>query len=128
LVLYQPSPDALAEISVETSNYPAELGNVSGAVINNVFKSGTNELHGNGFEFWRDSRLDANPWAANRSSASKQIRTQHIFGGTAGGPLVHNRLFFFGDYQGIRLDEPGDGIESVAPAEWRRGDFSRLTG
>jgi hypothetical protein len=127
-VPYQPSPDALAEISVETNNYSAEVGNVGGAVVNNVFKSGTNRLHGNFFEFLRDSRLDANPWAANRSSASKQERAQHIFGATAGGPLVHNHLFFFADYQGTRLDEPEDGIISVAPEAWRRGDFSGLTG
>jgi hypothetical protein len=128
LVPYQPSPDALAEISVETNNYSAELGNVSGAVINNVFKSGTNELRGNVFEFYRDSRFDANSWANNRSGAAKPERTQHIFGGTVGGPIVRNRIFFFGDYQGTRLDEPGAGLASVAPAEWRRGDFSGLSG
>jgi hypothetical protein len=128
LVPYQPSPDALAEISVQTNNYSAELGNVSGAVINNVLRSGTNSLSGNVFEFYRDSRFDANAWANNRSGAAKPERTQHIFGATVGGPIVRNRLFFFGDYQGTRLDEPGSGLSSVAPAEWRRGDFSGVSG
>ena len=128
LVPYQPSPDALAEISVQTSNYSAELGNVSGAVINNIFKSGTNEVRGNAFDFYRDSRLDANSWAGNRSSAPKPERTQHIFGGTVGGPVIANHVFYFGDYQGIRLDEPSSGLASVAPAEWRSGDFSGLSG
>src|SRR5438093_8571344 len=62
LVAYQPSPDALAQISVETNNYSADLGNVAGAVINNVVKSGTNDLHGNLFDFARNSRFDATSW------------------------------------------------------------------
>ena len=128
LVPYQPSPDALAEISVQTNNYSAELGNVSGAVINHIMKSGTNSLSGNLFEFYRDSRFDANRWENNRSGAAKPERTQHIFGGTVGGPIMRNRLFFFGDYQGTRLDEPGAGLASVAPPEWRRGDFSGVSG
>src|SRR5438093_5603660 len=62
LVAYQPAPDALAQISVETNNYSADLGNVAGAVINNVVKSGTNDLHGNLFDFARNSRFDATSW------------------------------------------------------------------
>ena len=61
-VAYQPSPDALAEISVETNNYAADTGNVAGAVISNVIKSGANEFHGNAFEFYRNSEIDANTW------------------------------------------------------------------
>src|SRR6266851_1872937 len=83
LVAYQPSPDALAEISVETNNYAADTGNVAGAVISNVIK------------FYRDSKLDANTWDNNRSSAPKAARTQHIFGGTLGGPLMKDKLFVF---------------------------------
>ena len=67
LVAYQPSPDALAQISVETNNYGADTGNVAGAVISNVIKSGTNFVRGNVFEFYRDSSMDANSWANNRS-------------------------------------------------------------
>src|SRR5207245_1896298 len=100
LVAYQPSPDALAEISVETNNYAADLGNVAGAVISNVTKSGSNLFRGNVFEFYRNSSLDANSWVNNRSNAPKPERRQDIYGGTLGGPLVRNRLFFFGNYQG----------------------------
>src|SRR5437870_2209734 len=103
LVAYQPSPDALAQISVETNNYSADLGNVAGAVINNVVKSGTNDLHGNLFDFARNSRFDATSWSFNRSAADKPDRTQQIFGGTVGGPIVRDRIFFFGDYQGVQL-------------------------
>ena len=66
-IAYQPSPDALAEISVETNNYAADVGNVAGAVISNVIKSGANQFQGNVFEFYRNSDFDANTWANNRS-------------------------------------------------------------
>jgi len=126
-VAYQPSPDAIAEISVETNNYSAEVGNVGGAVVSSVIKSGTNRFSGNLFEFYRNSDFDANTWENNRSGAAKQKRKQHIFGGTLGGPLVNSRLFFFADYQGSRQDAPGAVLASVAPEAWRRGDLSSVT-
>jgi Carboxypeptidase regulatory-like domain len=126
-VAYQPSPDALAEISVETNNYAADVGNVGGASINSVVKSGANQFHGNAFEFYRNSDFDANSWENNRSGADKPERKQHIFGGTFGGRIVENRLFFFGDYQGSRLDFPGFSTASVAPEAWRRGDLSSVS-
>jgi hypothetical protein len=127
LVAYQPSPDALAEISVETNNYAADTGNVAGAVISNVIKSGTNRFAGNAFEFFRDSRLDANSWANNRSGAPRPERTQHIFGATVGGPVAKNKLFFFVDYQGMRQEAPGSETFSIAPEAWRRGDLSSVS-
>jgi len=66
LVAYQPSPDALVQTSVETNNYAADTGNVAGAVINNVVKSGSNQFHGNAFEYYRNSSMDANSWSNNR--------------------------------------------------------------
>jgi hypothetical protein len=127
LVAYQPSPDALAQISVETNNYAADTGNVAGAVISNVIKSGSNRFKGNLFEFYRNSALDANAWANNRSSAPKPKRRQDIYGGTLGGPLAKNKLFFFGNYQGTRFDAPGTETISVAPESWRNGDLSSVT-
>jgi hypothetical protein len=126
-VAYQPSPDALAEISVETNNYAADVGNVAGAVISNVMKSGSNVVRGNLFEFYRNSDFDANTWDNNRSSAPKAQRTQHIFGGTIGGPLQKDKWFVFGDYQGTRFNAPGSETASVAPEEWRRGDLSSVS-
>jgi outer membrane receptor protein involved in Fe transport len=127
LIAYQPSPDALAEISVETNNYSADTGNVAGAVISHVIKSGTNNFRGNVFEFYRDSAMDANSWSNNRSNAPKPERRQDIFGGTLGGPLVRNKVFFFGNYQGTRFDAPGPQNASVAPESWRSGDLSGVT-
>jgi hypothetical protein len=127
LIAYQPSPDALAEISVETNNYSADTGNVAGAVISHVVKSGTNLFRGNAFEFYRNSDMDANQWANNRSNAAKPERRQDIFGGTLGGPIVRNKVFFFGNYQGTRFEAPGSQLISVAPASWRSGDLSGVT-
>ena len=124
LLPYQPSPDALAEVRVETNNYSAEFGNVAGAVINSAIKSGTNEFHGVGFEYWRDSSMAANSWDNNRARANKAELSQHIFGGTIGGPIVANKVFFFGDYQAFVRDRPSDLVRSVAPVAWRQGDFS----
>jgi outer membrane receptor protein involved in Fe transport len=126
-IAYYPSPDAIAEMKIETNNYSAEFGNVAGAVVNVVTKSGTNEFHGNAFEFLRDEAFDANAWANNRDGVEKSPFRQHIFGGTLGGPLVKNKLFFFANYQGTRVDRPGgETATAVAPAAWRNGDFSSL--
>ena len=80
-IAYQPSPDALAEISVETNNYAADVGNVAGGVISNVIKSGANTFRGNVFEFYRNSDFDANTWANNRSGATKaRAHAAHLRG------------------------------------------------
>src|SRR5258707_5169082 len=126
LVAYQPSPDALAEISVETNNYAADIGNVAGGVISNVIKSGANAFRGNVFEFYRNGKFGANTWERNRSGAARAERKQHIFGATLGGPILKNKLFFFLDYQGTVLDQPGTQTVSVAPDAWRRGDLSTI--
>ncbi len=112
---YQPSPDALAEISVETNNYAADIGNVAGGVISNVIKSGANQFRGNLFEFYRNSDFDANTWERNRSSAARAERKQHIFGATLGGPIIKDKLFFFVNYQGTILDQPGIADRSRSP-------------
>jgi Carboxypeptidase regulatory-like domain/TonB-dependent Receptor Plug Domain len=126
-IAYQPSPDAVEQVSVETLNYSAELGNVAGAVVNMVIKSGTNQLHGNGFYYWRDNELAATPWATNRAGGTKSKFSRNVFGGTLGGPILRNRVFFFTDYQGGRdKTPPNDAFVTVAPVEWRRGDLSSL--
>ena len=126
-VSYQPSPDAIAQISVETNNYSADVGNVGGAIVSSVIKSGSNKFSGSAFEFYRNSKFDANTWENNRSSAPKQERKQHIYGATFGGPIQKDKLFFFADYQGSRQDAPGFTTASVAPEAWRRGDLSSVT-
>jgi hypothetical protein len=126
-IAYQPSPDAVEQVSVETLNYSAELGNVAGAIVNMVIKSGTNQFRGNAFEYWRDNKLAATPWTTNRLGGKKSEFSRNIFGGTIGGPIVRNKVFFFGDYQGGRDETPPtDAFATVVPDQWRRGDLSDL--
>lgn len=124
---FKPNVDALAEFRVETSNSSAEFGNVTGATVNATLKSGTNEFHGNVFEFLRNDALDAQSWANNRSgqTAKPKLR-QNVFGGTLGGPIISNKLFFFTDYQGVAQRTGGGGTVKVAPNAWRNGDLSSL--
>ncbi len=101
-VAYQPSPDALAEISVETNNYAADVGNVGGAVISNVIKSGTNQLPRQRVRVLPQQRLRREHAGRTTARARRsQERTQHIFGGTLGGPIVKNKLFFFARLPGL---------------------------
>ncbi len=123
---YQPSVDALEEVKVLTGNAPAEFGNVGGAVVNAQLKSGTNAFHGNLFEYLRNDKLDANGFFSNRSSARKRALRRNIFGGTLGGPIRRDRLFFFLDYEGTREVDSGDGTASVALAEYRTGDLAKF--
>jgi hypothetical protein len=126
-VPYQPSPDAVEQVSVETNNYSPELGNVAGAIVNMVIKSGTNKVSGNGFYYWRDNELAATPWATSRSGGKKADLTRKTFGGTVGGPIARNKLFFFADYQGGRQkNPPADAFVTVVPDAWRNGDLSSL--
>lgn len=123
---YQPNVDALEEVKVVTGNAGAEFGNVGGASVVMVVKSGTNQFHGNAFEFLRNEKLDANGFFPNRSGAKRQALRQNIFGGTLGGPIKRNKTFFFADYEQTERRIAGPSLASVAPAAWRNGDLSQL--
>ena len=101
-----PSPDALQEFKVQTSTYDASYGRNPGANVNVLTKTGTNQFHGTAFEYFRDSNLNANSFFYNRdnraSATTKQILNQNQFGGVLGGPVIKNKLFAFGGYQGTR--------------------------
>ncbi|MDZ4796702.1 MAG: carboxypeptidase regulatory-like domain-containing protein [Bryobacteraceae bacterium] len=123
---YQPNVDALEEVKVVTGNAGAEFGNVGGASVVMIVKSGTNQFHGNAFEFLRNEKLDANGFFPNRSGARRQALRQNIFGGTFGGPIKQNKTFFFADYEQTERRIAGPSLASVAPAAWRTGDLSQL--
>jgi len=101
-----PNPDAIQEFKVQTSTYDASYGRNPGANVNVVTKSGTNSFHGTLFEFFRNDDLNANSFFYNRdnpaSRTTKQILKQNQFGGSFGGPVKKDKLFFFGSYQGTR--------------------------
>ncbi|PYR79865.1 MAG: TonB-dependent receptor, partial [Acidobacteria bacterium] len=125
-----PFPDALQEFRVETSALSPQAGMHSGASVNAVTKSGTNTFHGNVFEFLRDRRFNAkSPFAATGPDGKKldDGLNRNQFGGTLGGPLRHDKVFFFGAYQGTRRRQvPVDNISFVPTAAMLAGDFSQL--
>jgi hypothetical protein len=127
LTSYQPNLDAIQEVKMITNNASAEFGNFQGGVINVTIKSGTNDWHGSAFEYLRNDKLNANNWARNWQGNPRSPIRWNTFGGTLGGPIKRDKLFVFGDYQGIRRNTPpAVSTISVIPAEFRTGDFSRL--
>lgn len=125
---YSPSPDALDQVRVISANAQAEYGNVNGGDVLALLKSGTNKLHGSAFYYVTDYNFNANTWAAglNATPTPKLSSTSNIFGATIGGPILRDRLFFFGDYSGNRFHQGGPQDVSVATAKMRAGDFSEL--
>jgi Carboxypeptidase regulatory-like domain len=141
---FTPSPDAIQEFNLITQNASAEFGNFQGGIVNTSIKSGTNSFHGNAFEFFRNDIFNANKWenGLTRGSSTGVLPTPtlrwNMFGGTFGGPIVKNKLFFFADYQGGRLDHPpaeicnsggnssGAQTCTVLTADERGGNFAAL--
>lgn len=128
LIGYNPSPDALGEVKVISANAPAEYGNVNGGDVIAVTKSGGNQYHGSAFGFLENYNLDANNWANkyNTPIVPRTPYTQTIFGGTLGGPIKRDKLFFFIDYEGARYHSGGTATQTVMTAKMRSGDFSEL--
>ncbi|ABF39428.1 hypothetical protein Acid345_0423 [Candidatus Koribacter versatilis Ellin345] len=140
---FTPSPDAIAEFNVITQNAPAEFGNFNGGIVSATIKSGTNSFHGNVFEFFRNDIFNANKWEnglhkgdpayfnadgfdSNGVAFTPKVRW-NMFGVTFGGPIIKNKLFFFVDYQGGRLDHPSTaGTFGVLTPAQIGGDFSSL--
>ena len=118
-----PNLDSIAEFRILTDNFDAEFGNYSGGVINVITKSGSNQLHGTAFEFLRNTALDAR----NFFSPERSFYRQNQFGGTIGGPVRRNKLFFFGDYQGTRQSQGIDtGLIPVPTLADRSGNLRDL--
>ncbi len=128
-----PSPDAINQFRVETNNYSAEFGRASGAVINVSINSGTNQIHGRIWEYHRNTILNAiGPFAAptnaltGKEQKPKLIRNQ--FGGAIGGPIVHDKLFYFADYEGNRQVQATYATATVPTDLQRQGNFQTTTG
>jgi hypothetical protein len=97
-----PPVDAISEFKVQTADFSAELGRSAGAVMNATVKSGTNSIHGAVWEFFRNDKLDAADWFEDFQGIPKGELRQNQFGATIGGPVIKNKIFFFGDYEGKR--------------------------
>jgi len=121
-----PNPDAIREFRVETSNYNAAYGRMSGAVINVITNQGTDAFHGSLFEFYRTGQLNANNWGSVLPTPT-MLRNQ--FGATFGGPIQHGKTFFFGSYSGLRQNTSQFLTGAIVPTGLERtGDFSQSTG
>jgi hypothetical protein len=123
-----PSPDAVQEFRVTTAVAPAEFGRAGGAIVNASIKSGTNQIHGTLFGYFRDQVFDASPNYFNTTAAIPPFQRKQ-FGFAAGGPILKDKLFIFGDYQALRQKQPQDeSFQSVPTALMRKGNFSELLG
>ena len=139
-VAYVPSPDAIQEFNIITSNAPADFGNYIGGVIVESLKSGTNQFHGNVFEFFRNTDLNANTWQnkANAylvgqngtvigSTLPRSVLQWNEFGATVGGPIIKDKLFFFADFQGMINNTPATPqTNTVIPSPYLAGNFANL--
>ena len=124
-VVFNPNPDTIAEFRILESNYSAEYGRNGGGVVSVVTKSGSNEFHGSAFEFLRNDALNANTYLNNSEGNPRDVLKRNQYGGTVGGPVLKDKLFFFVGYQGQRLSsaQTSGNFPVYTPAELA-GDFS----
>ena len=115
-----PSPDAVQEFKVETGSYSAEMGGAGGGQINIVTRSGSNAFHGTAYDFLRNGAMDAYTFGAMGSS---KFLVQNNFGGSLGGPFVHNKTFFFFNYEGYRHSQADSMTETVPTPQEIAGNF-----
>jgi hypothetical protein len=121
---YFPSVDLVQQYKVQTSNFSAEYSHTGGGLINVITKSGTNGLHGSAWEFYRDTNLEANDFFSNSAGLPRANFSFNQFGGTVGGPIRHNKTFFFAAYEGLRWIQSGSAVGTLPTAAQRAGDFS----
>jgi hypothetical protein len=125
---FRVNPDMLDEMRVLTGNGTAEYGRNSGGQVAMVTRSGSNEIHGNGFWFYRTPRLNANEWQNNLDNLGKAQLQQNIFGGGVGGPIVKNKTFFFFEIQGLRARSSSLTSRTVYTATARQGILRYVKG
>src|SRR5439155_3331790 len=116
----QPPPDAVREFQVVTNNESAEYGRSAGATVNVAYKSGTNQVHGAGWEFNRNTALNATGYFTP-PNGQKPTMQRNQFGGVLGGPIIQSRAFFFGDYEGFRQDRTVAAFSTIPNAAQRAG-------
>lgn len=120
-----PSVDAVAEFKMQAQNFSAEFGRSMTSVLNLVYKSGNNTYHGSAYEFMRNSVLDANNFFANQRGVPLASFKRNQFGGMVSGPVIKNKTFFMGAYEGLRERSFSDRLTTVPTERERAGDFSQ---
>jgi hypothetical protein len=128
-----PPPDAIQEFKLQSGNFSAEFGHSTGGIVNAAIKSGSNSLHGDLWEYVRNTVFNANDYFANQSGTPRPAYHQNQFGGTVGGPVYipklyngRNKTFFFFDYQGTRIDTPSASTASVPTAAMHSSNFTNF--
>ena len=124
IVALVPTQDAVSEFRVQTNNNTAEYGRFTGGVINLTSKSGTNDFHGDAYEFLRNRELNAANFFANKTGAGRAPFVQNQFGANVGGPILKDKLFFFFSYEGFRARQGVLFTETVPTVPQLSGDFS----
>lgn len=122
------NPDSLQEFQVVTSGFTAELGRSSGAQVTMITKSGTNQIHGNAFEYYQTPRFSAKSYSANINNLAKEQFVQNIFGGSIGGPIVKDKLFYFANLQMLRAYDTALVTRTVYTQSARSGLFRYVVG
>jgi hypothetical protein len=125
-VAYSPPSASVEEFKIHTTSYDAAIGNTMGAVVNLVTKSGTNDLRGQAYEWYRGASLDARNYFDKRFGRPKRDYEDNRFGAAVGGPIRSNRTFYFGNFEGNIWQGPQPQILTVPTAKMRAGDFSDL--
>jgi hypothetical protein len=123
---YLPSPEAVEEFKVEQTNFSAEYGFSGASVVNMITRSGTNKFHGSAYEFFRDARLNANNWFADRAGQPLTPGHHNNYGFTIGGPIIKNKTFFFFDYDRLRSSGQSTATFGVPTDSMRTGDFGEV--
>lgn len=127
--IYVPPAEAIQEFKIQQANFSAEFGNSGGAVVNVITRSGTNQYHGELYEFLRNNDLNSNSFFANAAGLAQPHLTRNDFGGTIGGPARKNKTFFFFDFNAIRaLTGQTSSLAGVPDQAERAGNFGELCG
>ncbi|HMV47255.1 MAG TPA: TonB-dependent receptor, partial [Blastocatellia bacterium] len=124
---YVPSLEAIETVNVVTNNFDAEQGLAGGAAVNVQLKSGTNNLHGSAFEYHDDNHTKARPWALTPVNGVQQDKPKRVYnqwGGTIGGPIKKDKVFYFASFEGTNDRQLGARFLTLPTAEMRRGDLS----
>ena len=122
-VVYFPILDDIQEFTVQTNNVPAQFGRFNGGVVNVATRAGSNGFHGSVYEYFRNEALNARNYFS--TTGQKPEYRRNLFGAALGGPILHNRLFFFGDYQGVRQLIGVTRISTIPTVEREEWNFYR---
>jgi len=120
---FAPEQDSAQEVQASANPYDAQYGRTAGGAFSSNIKDGTDKYHGSVYDYYGNEALNANFWASDLNHIRNGKDIRNTFGGTFGGPLIHDKTFFFGGYEGFRQNYPSPAVDSVPPTAWLSGNF-----